>query len=135
LNTAPVTYSWNWPAPLEPGQQFTVYLADEEGREYSLGVVTSPAYGTRYRFQGVILDRTEATGAFEWLVRLEDGARLVLQEGERRGLTVLWDPELPTPTPQATAVYTPTPPRMHPTVTPRPTDVPPPALVTATPVP
>jgi PKD repeat protein len=134
LNTFPVTYSWNWPAPLEPGQQFTVYLADEDGREKSLGVVTSPAYGTRYRFQGAVLGRTEGTGVFEWLVRLEDGARLVLQESERRSLTVLWDPELPTPTPQATAVYTPTPPRMHPTVTPRPTVLPP-ELVTATPVP
>ncbi|MBE2221433.1 MAG: PKD domain-containing protein [Anaerolineae bacterium] len=146
LNTDLVTYSWNWPMPLEPGQQFSVYVADESGRETALGVLDAPAHGTLYRFQGALIDTVDTTGLLAWFVRLRSGD-VNLVESEPRTLSVLWNPDLPTPTPEleATAVITSTPhptvtptatlPRQYPTITPRPTDPPPPAVVTATPIP
>ncbi len=145
LNTDLVTYSWNWPMPLAPGEQFGVYVTDEDGNETSLGVMDAPTHGTLYRFQGAFIDAVERSGLFEWVVRLESNGANRL-ESESRGMTVYWNPDLPTPTPEfeadietvtptATAVFTPTPMRMHPTVTPRPTEPPPPVLVTATAVP
>jgi uncharacterized protein YkwD/PKD repeat protein len=146
LNTDWVTYSWNWPMPLEPGQQFGVYVADEAGRETKVGTLDAPTHGTLYRFQGALIDVTETTGLLDWVVRLRDG-NVSLVESESRGLSVLWNPDLPTPTPELepTAVVTGTPPatvtptatspRTYPTITPRPTEPPPPLLVTATPIP
>jgi hypothetical protein len=147
LNTDSVTFSWNWPMPLAPGQQFGVYVVDESGQEMSLGVLDAPTHGTHYRFQGSFIETIETTGLFEWYVRLENGGT-PLQESEPRNLSVLWNPDLPTPTPVLeptvvattdviipTAVPTATPPRMYPTITPRPTEPPPPVLVTATPIP
>lgn len=145
LNTELVTYSWNWPMPLTAGEQFAVYVKDETGRETEVGRVSSPAYGTLYRFQGALIEVTEKIGLFEWLIRLENGSTPVL-ESERRGLSVLWNPDVPTPTPimtptvtptatmQPTAVVTATATPNYPTITPRPTDAPPPVVVTATPV-
>ncbi len=145
LNTDLVTYSWNWPMPLASGEQFGVYVIDEDGQETALGVLAAPTHGTLYRFQGAFIDATERTGLFEWVIRLENNGASVL-ESDPRPMSVSWNPDLPTPTPEleatietvlptATAVATPTPVRMHPTVTPRPTNPPPPVLVTATPVP
>ena len=145
LNTDLVTYSWNWPMPLEPGQQFGVFVADEAGRETSLGVLYAPAHGTLYRFQGAMIDAVDTTGLFSWVVRLRSG-NISVVESEPRRLSVLLDPDLPTPTPELqptavitgtlepTAVFTPTRQRMYPTITPRPTELPPPILVTATPI-
>lgn len=146
LNTDLVTYSWNWPMPLTPGQQFGVYVTDESGRETALGVLNTPAFGTLYRFQGAFVDSMETIGLYEWVVRLQNGNVRVAESDSHR-LSVLWNPDLPTPTPVIeptlvitgtplpTAVFTPTPARMYPTITPRPTDPPPPVLVTATPIP
>ena len=146
LNTDLVTFSWNWPIPVEPGQQFTVYVVDESGQESALGTVNTPAHGTLYRFQGSFIDTLETTGLFNWVVRLESG-NVTNWESESRQLSVLWNPDLPVPTavveptvmvtgtPLPTAVPTATLPRMYPTITPRPTQPPPPVLVTATPIP
>ncbi|MCZ7671950.1 MAG: hypothetical protein M5U34_34860 [Chloroflexi bacterium] len=93
-----------------------------------------------------MIEATEATGLFEWLVRLENG-RSPMMESEWRSLSAVWDPDLPTPTPIITPSVTPTgtllptaavPATATPnyiTITPRATSVPPPALATATPLP
>lgn len=146
LNTDLLTYSWNWPVPLAPGEQFAIYVADEAGQETEIGRISSAAQGTLYRFQSALIEATEATGLFEWLVRLENG-RSPVMESEWRSLSAVWDPDLPTPTPIITPSVTPTgtllPTAVVPatatpnyiTITPRATSVPPPALATATPLP
>jgi hypothetical protein len=144
-HTDTISYSWNWPLPLAPGQQFGVYVVDELGRETALGVVNEPVQGTLYRFQGVISEAVDTIGLFDWFVRLEGGNGM---QSESRSLSVLWNPDLPTPTPIVeptavstgtplpTAVFTPTPTSVkYPTITPRATEPPPQVIVTATPMP
>ncbi len=150
--TSAVTYSWNWPAPLPPGQQFVIYLITPEG-EYPAATVTQPSLGTLYSVPLAAVDFHTGQrpllvmpGAYEWQVRLEQGGT-VLTSGELRPITFTADPENPiyTPTPEVTATAVPTTPT--PTVTPTgtaiwPTATPlppqptqPPPLVTATPNP
>ncbi len=86
-----MTYSWNWPIPLEPGQQFTVYVIDESGQETALGTLNTPAHGTLYRFQGSFLDTLETTGLFDWVVRLESG-NVNLWESESRQFVCAVEP-------------------------------------------
>ncbi len=144
LNTQTLDFSWNWPMPLTNGQRFTVYLQGNN-QVISLGSLTQPSYGTLFRLRTAVADVMEATGLYEWRVRLEDTNRNGLLESEARGLEILLDPDLPTPTPVisptlaitgtplATPTPTSTPTPNYPSPTPRPTDVPPPIIVTAPP--
>ncbi|HEX6383848.1 MAG TPA: PKD domain-containing protein [Anaerolineae bacterium] len=135
-----VTYSWNWPAPLQPGQQFVVYLA-ANGKTTRLGSVTQPQVGSYYVLEAAASDVGVDDGLYEWQVKLEDDVRNSLAESERRSIKLLPDPSLPTPsatptmtpTPTATATTTPTPTLPWPTTTPLPPPPTQPPLITATP--
>lgn len=142
LVSEPVAYGWNWAAPLQPDQQFVVYLvADDE--PIRLGAVTRPQLGFYYVLQAAASDLGIDAGVYEWQVKLEDGRQDSLAESERRSITLLLDPNLPsptavltptvtlTPTPTATVTATPTPP--WPTATPPPPVPTQPPLITATP--
>lgn len=144
LITTPVTYAWNWPLLLEPGQQFVVYGV-LNGRFTPIGTVTQPTWGTRYQLEAAAYGPITTPGNYEWLVKLEtNNGQTVLAETQRSPLSLLNDPNLPTATPiPATPTLTPTQ-TATPTVTPTstvpwPTDTPPPppptppVLVTPTP--
>jgi hypothetical protein len=144
LISEPVTFSWNWPLPLEAGQQFAVYGADGQ----SLGSVTAPQLGTRYGLRLPASMDWSQVGSGEWQVVLEDSAGVAQLTSESRLITFVGDPNVPTPTPtpvvtmtavptlELTAIpITPTPTAVLPVSTPRPTLLPPPVLITATPVP
>jgi uncharacterized protein YkwD len=150
LDTEIINYIWMWPAPLNPGEYFTVYLNDGK-RLIPVGAVAEPLYGSRYVLSKdvrTLLGPTlaGATAAqFNWLVRLEDAVGNVLSESGQRSITFAPDPENPivvaTPT---LAIVTATPAAATPTTTPTPTlppTVEPPAvdtpvvIVTATPPP
>jgi hypothetical protein len=141
LNSAVLDFVWNWPVPLTGDQRFTVYVQGA-GQLVEIGSVAQPVNGTRYRLQTAVANLTPLTGELIWQVRLEDGGRNVLMAGERRTLTLEQDPNLITPTPEATvtAVFTPTPTQtptptatptlVFPTPTPLPTEPAPPVIVT-----
>jgi uncharacterized protein YkwD len=148
LDTEIINYTWMWPAPLNPGEHFTVYLNDGK-RLVPAGTIAAPMYGSRYVLSvdartllGQLLAGTGAA-QFNWLVRLEDAAGGVLAESGQSSITFAPDPENPiivaTPTlviVTATAIAptpttTPTPP---PTLEPPVVDTPP-VIITATPPP
>jgi PKD repeat protein len=144
LISEPVTFSWNWPVPLQAGQQFTVYGADD----VVWGSVTVPQLGTRYGLRLPASMDWSWVGSTVWRVVLEDDTGTVQLASESRIITFAGDPDVPTPTPTpvvtATAVptleptavpITSTPTAVIPASTPRPTLLPPPVLITATPVP
>ncbi|HIP72394.1 MAG TPA: PKD domain-containing protein [Anaerolineae bacterium] len=152
--TSAVTYSWNWPAPLQPGQKFVIYLITPD-EEYPAATVTQPSLGTLYSVQLAAVDFHTGQrplqvmpGAYEWQVRLEQGGA-VLTSGEQRPITFTADPDNPiiTPTPDVTVTAVPPTPSPTPAVTPTPTTIwptatppppqptQPPPLVTATPNP
>jgi hypothetical protein len=137
-----VAYGWNWPAPLQPDQEFVVYLytASEVMR---LGTATQPRLGSYYVLQAAASDVGMDVDSYEWQVKLEDGRQNSLAESERRAITFMPDSGLPaptavltptvtaTPSPTATTTSTPTPP--WPTATPLPPPPTQPPLITATP--
>lgn len=143
LNTTPITYSWNWPQPLEANQRFIVYLYGGSTVVVA-GNVAQPAAGSQYALQLPALDFLSRSGAYEWQVKLEQDG-FVLAESERRPIVFVDDPDLvlPTPTPTVTltptstptATPTPTPTLAWPTATPLPPEPTLPPLVTATSVP
>lgn len=143
--TSLVTFSWNWPAPLAPGENFVLYLQTNRG-EFPVATVTQPTLGTRYAVQLAANDLTSGIarlqvnpGNYSWQLRLENGGTLV--QSEARPITFAIDPDAPLPTPTPTAVS----PTATPTITPTQTAVPPqstplpptptapPPLITATP--
>lgn len=143
LITADLTYSWNWPMPLAANEQFVLYLYS--GRDVlAVGRTSQPTLDTRY---------TLALNAYEWVTRPDEYAWRVgllrgtqtVAESEWRPLTLLADPDLPTPTPVSptpsptvppvTAVPTSTPTPTQPAATPLPPPPTMPPLVTATPQP
>ncbi len=145
--TSLVTYSWNWPAPLAPGEQFVLYLQTNRG-DFPVAAVSQPTLGTRYAVQLAANDLTSGAarlqvnpGNYSWQIRLEDGGTAV--QSEPRPITFTLDPDAPTPTPTPTTTAvspTPTPtPTLTPTAvppqsTPRPPmPTSPPPLITATP--
>lgn len=141
LNTEPVTYAWNWPAPLADGQQFVVTLSID-GEDVELGAVAQPRLDTYFVLETETLAVTEAVGVAEWQVSLQDGSQ-VLAATQPQPITIVPDPTLPTPTPVLTpTVAAPTPTA---TATPTATEPPrstrppaptlPPPLITATPNP
>lgn len=152
--TSAVTYSWNWPAPLQPGQQFGLYLRTGED-EYRVATVTQPAMGTLYSIQLAAMDfhtglqpLVVLPGVYEWQVRLEQGGA-VLASGGPRPITLTADPDNPiliptpevtatavTPLPSPTPILTPTPTAVIPTATSQPAQpTSPPPLIVATPSP
>ena len=142
LNSDTVVFSWNWPLPLSPKQQFTVYRWQDD-TAVPVGVVIEPQLDTLYSFTWAIGGDWDLVGEAEWQVVLEGGAGASLQASERRPIIFAPDPDLPTPTPVLTPTVTPTPtpPPVDPTPTPllpvntpQPT-LPPPIVITATPGP
>ena len=142
LISEPVTFSWNWPLPLQSGQQFTIYGADN----VAWGSVAAPQLGIRYGLRLPASMDWSWVGGNEWRVVLEDSAGSVQLASESRNITFVGDPNVPTPTPAVTVTavptleptaipISPTPTAVIPASTPRPTLLPPPVLITATPVP
>ncbi len=144
LNSDTVTFTWNWPQPLNPSEQFSVYFYGP-GNPQRAGTVDQPILGTRFALPIHLLDHPTILGAVEWQIKLENSRGIVIAEGPRQKMTINIDPTLPTPTPIPTIVptieatasptVTPTPTAVPPSPTPRPTDPPLPPLVTATPLP
>lgn len=147
LNSEEIAFFWNWPTPLAPAEQFTVYLLGSSG-PIAIGSVTQPTVGTQYRLFFTPADVPELLGEFQWQVRLENNRGAELTSGELRALTIHLDPDLPTPTPLPTLApviptaapavlptITPTPTATTQAPAPRPTDLPLPPFVTATPLP
>jgi PKD repeat protein len=140
LITAELDYSWNWPVPLAPDEEFVLYLYT--GREVlAVGRASQPVLGTRYNMPVVAYDWITQPDEYAWRVRLLRGTQTVA-ESEWRSLTLLADPDLPTPTPvtptptpTATAVPSATPTPTQPPATPLPPPPTMPPLVTATPQP
>ncbi len=147
--TSLVTYSWNWPAPLAPGEQFVLYLQTNRG-DFPVSTVTQPTLGTRYAVQLAANDLTSGAarlqvnpGSYSWLVRLENSSTAVQSEPRRISFTIDPNAPTPTPTPTTTAVSpTPSPtPTQTPTAVPPettplpPTPTSPPPFITATPEP
>ncbi len=141
----PVTFSWNWPLPLSPGQQFMVNHL-QNGTAVLLGSVAQPDVDTRYSFTMSATDDWALVGSYQWQVTLTDSSGSALASSERRALVLAPDPNLPTPTPAVTPTavpiiaptaisITPTPTPIIPIVTPRATLLPPPVIITATPAP
>jgi hypothetical protein len=141
LESAAVTYSWNWPLPLESDEIFTLYWYD--GRQaVAVATTSQPHLGSRYAIELDAHTLDWDPGAYQWQVKLERGD-VVLAESAARPITFLLDPDLPTPTPDVTETavptITPTPTAaatatpLWPTPTPRPTQPPPPVFPTATP--
>ncbi|MCP4424540.1 MAG: PKD domain-containing protein [Chloroflexi bacterium] len=139
------TFSWNWPLPLAPDQQFTVYRRQED-TAVPLGAVVQPQLDTRYSFTLPLNNDWTLVGDYEWQVVLEDGVGAPVVSSESRPIAFIPDPNLPTPTPVVTptavptlvptiAPITPTPTPHIPARTPVPTLLPPPIIVTATPSP
>lgn len=138
-----VTFSWNWPLPLEPDQQFTVYRL-QGNLAVPMISTSAPQIDTRYSVTFNGGNDWELVGDSRWQIVLEtiSGAPVIVSDS--RSVSFVPDPNLPTPTVQPTAVplssptatlvpATPTP--LIPPSTPRPTLLPPPILITATPVP
>lgn len=149
LDSEVVNFNWMWPLPLAAGQRFAVYLAAGDDL-LAVGDMTQPVYGSRYVLSTDTLAATRLLsgdlGAYQWVVRLEDGLGNVLAESERRAIAISPDPAAiqptaaptlvivtatsPAPTATATATGTPPPPTEEP-----PVNEPPPVIVTATPQP
>lgn len=136
--TTPLAFAWNWPVPLAEGQRFVLYLHTTQGA-FPVAETGEPYHGIAYQ---VVLTATNLhsgnhrlqvmPGRYQWSVALEEGGKLV--ESEPATLTLLLDPNAPTPTPTATPVVTNT--AVAPTLTPTlvyPTATPPPP--TPTPLP
>lgn len=65
-----ISFDWSWPLPLEPSQQFSVYLYSHDERIF-IGTVNEPSEGNSYH----LLYRGEnpiAPGSFFWQVVLEE---------------------------------------------------------------
>ena len=145
--TSLVNYSWNWPVPLGPDEQFVLYLQTNRG-EFPVARVTQPTLGTRYAVQLAANALTSGNsrlqvkpGNYSWQLRLENGGTVA--QSDMRPITFTVDPDAPTPTPIITpTAVLPTP---TPTLTVTPTAVPPqntplpptptspPVFITATP--
>jgi PKD repeat protein len=143
LISADLNYSWNWPLPLGPNEEFVLYLYT--GREVlAVDRTSQPLLGTRYSLPLVAYDWVTEPDEYSWRVRLLRDSETVA-ESEWRALTLLFDPNLPTPTPVTpaptptlppeTAVPTSTPTPAQPAATPLPPPPTMPPLVTATPQP
>ena len=143
LITAELSYSWNWPIPLGADEQFVLYLYT--GRDVlAVGRTSQPVFGTRYELPLTAYEWVTEPDGYSWRVRLLRGTQTVA-ESEWRSLTLLADPDLPTPTPipptpsptapPVTAVPTTTPTPTQPAATPLPPPPTMPPLVTATPQP
>ncbi len=112
--TSSINYAWNYTAPLEPGQQFVIYLYTNQG-EFPVAVVDQPALGTLYSVQLAAIDFNTGRqalyvmpGMYEWQVKLEQyGA--VIAEGDRRTIQFTADPANPIPSPTPTLTPSPTP--------------------------
>jgi uncharacterized protein YkwD/PKD repeat protein len=143
--TSLVNFSWNWPAPLAPNEQFVLYLQTNRG-DFPVATVSQPTLGTRYAVQLAANNLTSGSarlqvnpGNYSWQLRLENGVTIV--QSEARPVIFTIDPNAPTATPTATpTAVSPTPsPTATPTAvpaqnTPRPpTPTSPPPLITATP--
>lgn len=140
LQTTAVSYTWNWPRPLNAGESFNLLLVSERGTQV-VGTAVSPLRGTQYGLTLTPYNLNLLPGSYQWQVRLQNGAT-VLAESEYRLLTVQLDPNLPTPTPVVTPIPLPTMPIVTPTPTPtplpwvetpEPTEPPLPTFPTATP--
>jgi hypothetical protein len=144
LNSEPLTFIWNWAAPLGAAEQFTVYLNDGSG-QIAAGSVSQPALGTQYRLTFEPTSLPGLLGPYQWQIVLEDSRGAALTASEPRNVVVNLDPSLPTATPPPTATplasptvsptTAPTTTPTQPALTPRPTEPPLPPLVTATPLP
>jgi uncharacterized protein YkwD/PKD repeat protein len=149
--TSLVTFSWNWPVPLAPGEQFVLYLQTNQG-DFPIATVSQPTLGTRYAIQLAANNLSSGNarlqvnpGNYSWLLQLENRGGNISMQSEARAIIFTIDPDVPLPTPTPTAVLpTPSPtPAITATATaappqstplpPRPTS--PPPLVTATPNP
>ena len=141
----PFVFSWNWPLPLEPGQQFVVNRW-QNGTAVPLGVVAQPQVDTRYSLTVEASNDWALVGDHEWQVALTDSGGATQLSSERLPIRFIPDPNLPTPTPAVTPTAvptspptatptTPTPTPLIPIVTPRATLLPPPVIITATPAP
>ena len=114
--TSLINYAWNYTVPLQPGQQFVIYLYTNQG-EFPVAVVEQPALGTLYSVQLAAIDFNTGSqplyvmpGLYEWQVKLmHNGA--VIAEGDRRKIQFTADPNnpIPSPTPTLTPTATPTP--------------------------
>ncbi|MCA9977406.1 MAG: PKD domain-containing protein [Anaerolineales bacterium] len=140
--TTPVEYRWNWPLPLQSGQEFVLYFY--QGRQaVRMASATQPALGSLYALPFAAYDVAVEPGEYQWQIKLQQG-QTVLAESALSSIVLLPDLNLPTPTPEVTATVpaptvtpTPTTPSgpIWPTETPRPTLPPPPVFPTATPAP
>lgn len=141
LNSSPITFSWVWTQQLSGDQQFVVYASGSGGTR-AVGAVAQPSLGMRYALTIDPVEFPNLLGPFQWQVRLETRGGAMLAESGSLGLVIAVDPDLPTPTPPATAVpaASPTPaPQTTPTpqATPQPTEtaVPPATQPTSPPLP
>jgi hypothetical protein len=64
-----ISFYWHWDAPLADGQQFAVYLKQDD-KEMVVGFLDEPNVGSSYRINITIGDKVNA-GSAQWQVRLE----------------------------------------------------------------
>ena len=145
LNSDTLSFSWNWPRPLDASEQFTLYFNNGGGRT-AIATVTESAFGTKYLISLQPLRRPDLLGAYQWQIVLENNRGATIVASDPVALQISVDPTLPTPTPPpiATPVSTVAPqPTITPTATatgaptatPRPPEPTAPPLVIATPLP
>jgi hypothetical protein len=102
---------WCWPKPLQPGEQFAIYLKSDN-YEAELDYSATHPDDNCYEFAAVGLDVVELPGIYRWQIRIYDrNSHTIAAESEFRDIILLWDGSLNTPTrtPPATATSTSTP--------------------------
>lgn len=101
-----ITFSWQYPWPIEADQELILYLIKEEGTQL-LSIIDQVIPGHEYQFQVSALTLGLASNSYQWqvAVRNRENGR-ILFASEPRLLQIV--PDLPTPNPTATATLVPT---------------------------
>lgn len=101
----PAELSWLWRRPLVAGSYFSVYLQNREGEQFLLGMVNEQTDNGQYALSINVSDFATDTGAYNLLVKLEDGdsGRLL---AESAALPIILSAPSPTPTNTPTPTYT-----------------------------
>ncbi len=134
---ATIVFSWTTTTQLSSGQQYAVYMTDEDGNEIPVGAVSETDADGTYEIQTTMAFADEP-GIYDWYVILENRqTKERITESQISSITLVAVPT-PTVTPSATATATATrqPTNTATPVPPSPTPIPPtPIPPTPTPIP
>lgn len=100
-----ITFTWRWPVPLVFGQQFIIFVSEDDTTLWQ-ETVYIPAENNQYELDIDVADISETPGTYQWQIMVEDDSlESILFETTPATLTILAN----TPTPTATLPATDTP--------------------------